>query len=102
MGFSLQCVCEIGLSDSCCVQESDGEVLMRMLRRASIDIDVDRINMAGMTALHQVGQKDFIIFCNLMFFPYMLVILCVCKWTFNVNVCFVQIVISPEPVVLKL
>jgi hypothetical protein len=27
---------------------------MRMLRRASVDIDVDRINMAGMTALHQV------------------------------------------------
>jgi hypothetical protein len=38
------------------LQESDGEVLMRMLRRASIDIDVDRINMAGMTALHQVGH----------------------------------------------
>jgi hypothetical protein len=70
VGFSLQCVCEIGLSDCCCVQESDGEVLMRMLRRASIDIDVDRINMAGMTALHQVGQKDFIYFLNnFMFFP---------------------------------
>ena len=68
MEFLLQCVWEIGLSDCCCVQESDGEVLMRMLRRASIDIDVDRINMAGMTALHQVGQKDFIIFCILMFF----------------------------------
>ena len=36
------------------VQESDGEVIMKMLRRASVDIDVDRINMAGMTALHQV------------------------------------------------
>jgi hypothetical protein len=60
----------VPLSGFCCVQESDGEVLMRMLRRASIDIDVDRINMAGMTALHQVGQKDFIIFCQSMFFPY--------------------------------
>jgi len=35
------------------IKESDGEVIMGMLRRASVNIDVDRINMAGMTALHQ-------------------------------------------------
>jgi hypothetical protein len=29
-----------------------------MLRRASVDIDVDRINMAGMTALHQVPASQ--------------------------------------------
>ena len=31
-----------------------GEMILSMLRRASLDIDVNRINMAGMTALHQV------------------------------------------------
>ena len=36
------------------VKEQDGEAVMAMLRRVSVDIDVDRINMAGMTALHQV------------------------------------------------
>jgi len=35
------------------IKESDGEVIMKMLRRDSVSIDVDRINMAGMTALHQ-------------------------------------------------
>lgn len=35
------------------IKESDGDAIMRMLRRTSIDIDIDRINMAGMTALHQ-------------------------------------------------
>ena len=29
---------------------------MKMLRRDSVSIDVDRINMAGMTALHQVKK----------------------------------------------
>ena len=36
------------------IKEADGEAIMAMLRRASVDIDVNRINMAGMTALHQV------------------------------------------------
>ena len=36
------------------IKESDGDAIMTMLRRASVDIDVDRINMSGMTALHQV------------------------------------------------
>ena len=36
------------------IKESDGQAIMSMLRRVSVDIDVDRINMAGMTALHQV------------------------------------------------
>jgi len=38
------------------VKESDGDAIMSMLRRASVDIDVDRINMSGMTALHQVDK----------------------------------------------
>ena len=36
------------------IRESDGDAIMTMLRRASVDIDLDRINMSGMTALHQV------------------------------------------------
>ena len=36
------------------IKESDGMAIMALLRRASVDIDVNRINMAGMTALHQV------------------------------------------------
>lgn len=35
------------------IKESDGEAVLDMLRRSSLDIDVNRINMAGMTALHQ-------------------------------------------------
>lgn len=38
------------------IKESDGMAIMALLRRASVDIDVNRINMAGMTALHQVGH----------------------------------------------
>ena len=30
-------------------------MVSRMLRRVSVQIDVNRINSAGMTALHQVG-----------------------------------------------
>ena len=42
------------------IKESDGDAIMNMLRRASVDIDVDRINMSGMTALHQVrNRKQF-------------------------------------------
>ena len=36
------------------MKEADGEVIISMLRRASLNIDINRINMAGMTALHQV------------------------------------------------
>ena len=36
------------------IKESDGDAIMAMLRRASVDIDVDRINMSGITALHPV------------------------------------------------
>ena len=36
------------------IKESDGDAIMNMLRRASVEIDLDRINMSGMTALHQV------------------------------------------------
>ena len=39
------------------IKESDGDAIMNMLRRASVDIDLDRINMAGMTALHQVSLR---------------------------------------------
>ena len=38
------------------IKDSDGDAIMSMLRRASVDIDIDRINMAGMTALHQVDS----------------------------------------------
>ena len=38
-----------------CIKEADGEMVMKMLRRVSVEIDVNRINMAGMTALHQVS-----------------------------------------------
>ena len=37
------------------IKEADGEMIISMLRRASVDININRINMAGMTALHQVG-----------------------------------------------
>ena len=40
------------------IKDSDGDAIMSMLRRASVDIDIDRINMAGMTALHQVIHKN--------------------------------------------
>ena len=40
------------------IKESDGDAIMNMLRRASVDIDLDRINMAGMTALHQVREQS--------------------------------------------
>ena len=36
------------------IKESDGEAVIRMLRRVSVDIDINRINMSGMTAIHQV------------------------------------------------
>lgn len=39
------------------VKESDGEAVIRMLRRVSVDIDINRINMSGMTALHQVMEQ---------------------------------------------
>jgi len=35
------------------IKEQDGNAIMSMLRRASIDVDINRINTAGMTALHQ-------------------------------------------------
>ena len=40
------------------IKEADGEVIISMLRRASLDIDINRINMAGMSALHQVDLED--------------------------------------------
>ena len=42
------------------VKESDGEEVIRMLRRVSVDIDINRINMSGMTAIHQVSKKTFL------------------------------------------
>ncbi|TRY78667.1 hypothetical protein TCAL_12824 [Tigriopus californicus] len=35
------------------IKEQDGEAVMGLLRRASIDIDINRINSAGLSALHQ-------------------------------------------------
>ena len=43
---------EVVFDDS--IKEADGEMILSMLRRTSLDLDVNRINMAGMTALHQV------------------------------------------------
>jgi len=40
------------------IKEADGEAIMGMLRRVSLCIDVNRINMAGMTALHQAVLDD--------------------------------------------
>ena len=37
-----------------CIKEADWEMVMSLLRRVSMQIDVNRINTAGMTALHQV------------------------------------------------
>lgn len=39
------------------IKESDGEAVIRMLRRVSVDIDINRINMSGMTAIHQVNRR---------------------------------------------
>jgi hypothetical protein len=33
------------------IKEADGEVIISMLRKASLDTDINRINMAGMSAL---------------------------------------------------
>lgn len=41
-----------------CVKESDPECVAAMLRRVSAEIDVNRINQAGMTALHQAVLDD--------------------------------------------
>jgi len=41
-----------------CVKESEEEMVVMMLRRVSLEIDVNRINMAGMTALHQAVLDD--------------------------------------------
>ena len=43
------------------IKESDGMAIMALLRRACVDIDVNRINMAGMTALHQVRTGNQIL-----------------------------------------
>ncbi|XP_037090705.1 protein phosphatase 1 regulatory subunit 27-like [Pollicipes pollicipes] len=37
------------------VRENDADAVVTMLRRASVDIDVNRINSAGLTALHQAA-----------------------------------------------
>ena len=44
-----------------CIKEAEGEMVINMLRRVSMKIDVNRINTAGMTALHQVGQASFFV-----------------------------------------
>jgi len=48
------------------IKESDGQAIMTMLRRVSVDIDVDRINMAGMTALHQAVLDDNLVVVRLL------------------------------------
>ena len=41
-----------------CVKEPDTEAVASLLRRVSADIHVNRINSAGMTALHQAVLDD--------------------------------------------
>ena len=48
------------------IKEADEEAIISMLRRVSMNIDINRINMAGMTALHQVKIR-FGIKCLLKF-----------------------------------
>lgn len=48
------------------IKESDGEAIIAMLRRASLDIDINRINMAGMTALHQAVLDENIVVIRLL------------------------------------
>jgi len=48
------------------IKDSDGDAIMSMLRRASVDIDIDRINMAGMTALHQAVLDDNLVMVRLL------------------------------------
>lgn len=49
-----------------CVKDSDPEMVISMLRRVSLDIDVNRINMAGMTALHQAVLDDNLVLVNVL------------------------------------
>ena len=44
------------------IKESDGEAVIRMLRRVSVDIDINRITMSGMTAIHQVEIRAGVTF----------------------------------------
>ena len=44
------------------IKESDGEAVIRMLRRVSVDIDINRITMSGMTAIHQVKIRAGVTF----------------------------------------
>jgi len=48
------------------IKEADGEAIMGMLRRVSLCIDVNRINMAGMTALHQAVLDDSLVLVRLL------------------------------------
>jgi len=48
------------------IRESDGDAMMNMLRRASVEIDLDRINMSGMTALHQAVLDDNLVMVRLL------------------------------------
>jgi len=48
------------------IKESDGMAIMALLRRASVDIDVNRINMAGMTALHQAVLDNNLVVVQLL------------------------------------
>jgi hypothetical protein len=46
------------------IKEKDGEAVMAMLRRASIDIDINRINSAGHTARCFSWDKLFLQLLN--------------------------------------
>ena len=48
------------------IKENDGQAILSLLRRVSVDIEVDRINMAGMTALHQAVLEDSLVVVKLL------------------------------------
>jgi len=48
------------------IKESDGEAVIRMLRRVSVDIDINRINMSGMTAIHQAVVDNNLVLVRLL------------------------------------
>jgi len=48
------------------IKEAGGEVIISMLRRVSVDIDINRINMAGMTALHQAVLDSSLVVVRLL------------------------------------
>ena len=47
------------------IKEQDGHAVMNMLRRASVDIDIDRINSAGMEGVNR--RLKSLCYCDFVF-----------------------------------